>query len=123
MITISRGLSHSLKVLSYIKKDNTLKKINIYVGTFTNCRESGLTFIVSKKDNSDYFTFCVYEHRNSDNIIINGRKGYLTMNGSLPYSGGSKYEYLDSFQYNEDKKVAKRLSNLIKEWVLGNKIL
>jgi hypothetical protein len=74
MITLERGLRNSLIVLEYLRDMEELKDINITIGTFTNCREVGLTFAVLEKKN---FTFCVYEHRNSDSIIINGAPGFI----------------------------------------------
>ena len=69
-ISIENGLEISLKVLEELKKHKLNKDVTI--GTFTNCRECGLTFRVFGKEKS--FTWCVYEHRNSDEIIINGKQ-------------------------------------------------
>ena len=84
-IQYSAGLNNSLRVLNYLKKYKNIGEI--YVNTLQNGRETGLTFIVERKNNNveqkDFFTFCVYEHRNSDEIIINGKEGFLSY--ELPY--------------------------------------
>lgn len=113
-IQMSSGLEISLKVLKLFKRNTELKKhkkINIGIGTFTNCRECGLTFMCDK--GAKFFTFCVYEHRNSDDIIINGKKGYISLCGDLPYKGDSKYVYFKNFKYNQFQETADFLAKLI----------
>ena len=61
------------------------------------------------------FTFCTYEHRNSDKIIINGLEGYHDSAGDLPYKG-NKYEYIADFSYNQAFEAAEALSKLIREY-------
>ena len=108
-ISIENGLEISLKVLDELKKHKLNKDVTI--GTFTNCRECGLTFRVFGKEKS--FTWCVYEHRNSDEIIINGKEGYISFNGDLPYNGDSKYSYLHSFNHGEFTECADKLAEII----------
>jgi len=115
-IKLSSGLEIGLKVLKLLKKNKELKKhkdIDVYVGVFSNCRECGITFMCSKK--SKDFTFCVYEHRNSDDIIINGKSGFISMNGELPYAGDSAHIYLKSFRYDKFQETADCLAKLIIE--------
>lgn len=112
MITLETGLKNSLIVLEHLRNNEDLKDIHIAVGTFTNCRECGLTFRVMSK-RAEAFTWCIYEHRNSDNIIINGKEGYITMNGELPYKGDSKYIYIASFNWNQHLECAHKLAELI----------
>lgn len=120
MITIASGLRNSLIVLELLRSFDDLP--DIHVGTFTNCREQGLTFCVSSTtENGEYFVFdaftwCVYEHRNSDEIIINGKKGLISMNGDLPYMGESKWEYLASFSWGEYSECATKLADFMQEW-------
>ena len=64
-------------------------------------------------ENGETFTFCTYEHRNSDSIIINGKKGYISIAGNLPYKSDNKYEYLDSFAFDQHYQAANRLYALI----------
>lgn len=78
----------------------------VEIGTFDNCRERGYTY---KVDGGE-FTYCVYEHRNSDQIIINGCKNE-EVKPYGPYNGGSKYDYLECFSYNEYTKCAEELAS------------
>lgn len=111
-IILSAGLDVSIKVLNELSKLTLNKEVT--VGTFTNCRECGYTFRVSIYE-PEYraFTFCVYEHRNSDKIIINGKEGCISLNGDLPYNGDSKWDYLHSFDYDQHKECALKLQELI----------
>jgi hypothetical protein len=119
MITISKGLSIGLIVLELIKQDKEFcNKYRVNVGTFTNCSECGLTFMVMEKKS---FTWCIYEHRNSDSIIINGKEGYISLNDELPYKAGNKYDYLASFSYNEYYEAAEKLKELITKFLDENK--
>ena len=121
MIILSSGLKNSLLVLEHLRDNPDLKEIDVVIGAFTNCRECGLTFLVMGKD-AKSFTWCVYEHRNSDQIIINGKEGYITINGDLPYGWDSKYQYIADFDYNQHYEVAEKLAKLIIEFWEANKI-
>jgi hypothetical protein len=120
MIQLAEGLKNSLIVLEHLRSNEELAKEKIYiaVGTFTNSRECGLTFKVMEKGKS--FTWCVYEHRNSDDLIINGKKGYISSNGELPYITDSKNDYLAEFGYNQHAECADKLTKLILEWYEEN---
>lgn len=112
-IELSSGLKNSIEVLKLLKKNQELKKLkklHIGIGTFTNCRECGYTFMVMEKKS---FTWCVYEHRNSDSIIINGKTGYISMNGELPYNDDSKWDYLANFSPEEYQKCSDKLAEMI----------
>ncbi len=124
MITLSSGLKNSLIILEILRNDEDFcNKVDLKIGTFTNCRECGLTFMLSGQYDKDKqyksinkpFTYCVYEHRNSDSIIINGKEGYISLNGDLPYASDSKSTYLASFSYNEYNQAAEKLIQLILE--------
>lgn len=119
MITLSQGLLNSLFVLEYLRNNEDLKGIDIDVGTFTNCRECGLTFKYYGKKS---FTWCVYEHRNSDSIIINGKEGYISMSDDLPYMADSKYKYLAEFSYNQHFKCSEKLAKMILDFHKKHKI-
>jgi len=110
MIVLESGLKNSLMVLEHLRNREELKDIPIEVGTFTNCRECGLTFKVAEEK---AFTWCVYEHRNSDEIILNGKEGHITLSGDLPYKGNSKYDYIASFKFNQHYECAEKLAKLI----------
>ncbi len=113
MITLNRGLTNSLIVLELLRNDEELEGVYISVGTFTNCRECGLTFMVHSADYKQFFTFCIYEHRNSDSIIINGKPGMVSLNGDLPYAADDKYTYLAEFGYNHYYECAVKLREMI----------
>ena len=126
MLSLSQGLKNSLIVLEHLRNNEDLiKSCEISVGTFTNCRENGLTFAILGYYNDkgediigsmeDCFTYCIYEHRNSDDIIINGKSGFIHYNGELPYASDDKYTYLASFNYNQHYECAEKLANLILE--------
>ncbi len=125
MVQLTAGLKNSLLVLELLRYDQGFnQKYEVAVGCFTNCREVGLTFTLIGaygEDNkyqsmsTDCFTFCVYEHRNSDEIIINGKSGYVSLNGDLPYGGETKYDYLAAFSYNQHYEAAEKLKELIEE--------
>lgn len=107
-ITMPQGLINSFEVLKRLKKRTEIKDYEIYLGTFTNCRELGLTFYPAwLKDEllNKTKTFCIYEHRNSDEIIINGKDGYINHNGDLPYCGDSKWKYLGIASYEDYDKA------------------
>lgn len=93
---------------------------SLIIGCFTNCREQGHTYIVHAK-NGKSFTFCIYEHRNSDEIIINGKEGHVSLNGELPYKGDNKNEYIASFGPDDYYKAARKLSGLIIDFLRFNK--
>ena len=98
-VDIPAGLKISVEILKRLKKRKELFAYEIMVGCFTNCREVGLTFYpiyLNGRMLDESKTFCIYEHRNSDQIIINGKEGYITGSGELPYMSDSKWDYLAS---------------------------
>ena len=104
-LELSKGLEISLEILKRLKKRKDLIAY-VSIGTFTNCREVGLTYqVTGYYDKKTYkclpiehwFTFCTYEHRNSDEIIINGKRGLISHNGDLPYKG-DKWEYFECLE-------------------------
>lgn len=105
-IKLSNWLEISLEILKRLKKrKKELKSVEITIWTFTNCRECWLTYIVNKKwDYSKQFTFCTYEHRNSDSIIINWKEWHISHNWDLPYISDNKWECLwDAYPWEYDK--------------------
>lgn len=122
MIEVAEGLKHSFRILNLLKRDKDLKSIEIYVRCFMNCRECGLTFTIYPKSNRlESKTFCIYEHRNSDEIIINSKVGWGGFSDQLPYKGESKYEYDVAFRYNEHEKCYLWLREKILKLVKGGK--
>jgi hypothetical protein len=80
-------------------------------GTFENCREYGLTVTVGN------WTFCAYEHRNSDALCIEGcPTGEAKDYG--PYGGEDKYDVLFSTnhgRYYEARKALRVAVELAKD--------
>lgn len=113
MISIEQGLVNSLIVLELLRNNESLNDFDVTIGTFTNCRECGLTFRVSGNKETGSFTWCVYEHRNSDQIIVNGKPGYVCLNGELPYRDGTKWDYLQAFSPGDYENVAEYLVSSI----------
>ena len=118
MITLKSGLKHSLLVLEHLRNNEDLKNTTVDVGCFSNCRECGLTFIVPNAK-YEYKTFCVYEHRNVDSIIINGKEGYVNISGDLPYVSDNKNDYIGEFEYGNHQECAENLAKLILEHSLS----
>lgn len=91
-------------------------EIELEIGNFDNCREYGFTYSIkgSKQDN----VFCVYEHRNSDQICVNGcaREDVKSYG---PYSGETKWDVLFSANYEEYHSVSEQLTQWLMESYKG----
>lgn len=114
---LSSGLQVSIKILELLKKRKDINASCISIGTFTNCRECGYTYMITDGSYDNWFTFCTYEHRNSDDIVINGKTGLVNMNDELPYNGDSKYDFLASFRYDDYEGAVSKLVELINDVV------
>lgn len=110
MIKLNSGLQDSLVILEILRNSYDLRNIGIYVGTFMNCREMGLTFTVYDKTDKP-FTWCVYESRGGDNIVINGRKDFFHISDTLPYC--DNYRNLAEFDFGEYHEAAAKLTDMI----------
>lgn len=71
-------------------------------GTFDNCREYGVTFTYG------LWTFCVYEHRNSDEIHIEGCPTAEIQSWG-PYGGVDKWDTLFCADAEEYAVVAEKV--------------
>ena len=76
---------------------------DVSYGTFDNLREHGLT--VSYHG----WTFCVYEHRNSDAICVEGCPD-SEVQPYGPYGGADKYDVLFDTKYRDYEGAAKFLT-------------
>ncbi len=86
----------SKEQLNTLFKDCLQKKLNnpdLIIGTFDNCREYGYTYTLKDID----CTFCIYEHRNSDIIVINGCENHLIKPYGPYVSDTSKWQFLAWF--------------------------
>lgn len=81
---------------------------NVTVTSFYNTREWGNAYTVLQPDGSTR-TFAVYEHRNTDSIIINGKENWKNENNELPYAGDSKEMFFDEIPPDERKRAADNL--------------
>lgn len=111
MIHIATGLKNSFEVLKLLEADEEIKEIDISVNCFMNCRECGLTFTIQR--NGGNMTYCVYEHRNSDEIIINGKENWTFLTEDLPYKSNNKYDYIESVGYGQYEEAFRVLRGLI----------
>lgn len=83
---------------------------NVRTSSFNNCRENGLVYTVDSP-NGDTRSFCVYEHRNSDVIVINGITNWD--GHKLPYAGENKYEYFSGHSYDDREGAAEKLASYL----------
>jgi hypothetical protein len=78
---------------------------------FDNCREYGLTI-----DAGNGWIFCVYEHRNSDQIQIQGCPA-AEVRPYGPYGDADKWDTLASFEWREYYATAVALASMIRRTV------
>ena len=79
----------------------------VSVSTLDNGREQGNIYTVMTPDGSTR-SFAVYEHRNTDSIIINGREDW---NGEgLPYAGDNKNQFFAEFEEEDRVRAAQSLT-------------
>lgn len=97
---------------------------DIYVGRYENCREQGYVFTLSYKGKQRHYA--VYEHRNSDDIIVLisnehsiNTPSIKTMWADKP-ENATKYDYDKAFPvYNFEECVdflVEDMSKTLKEW-------
>lgn len=88
---------------------------NVTVSSFYNTREWGNAYTVMTPD-GDTRTFSVYEHRNTDSVIINGKTNWQGSDVELPYSGDNKNSFFAEIPYSEDKskQTARTLTYFMK---------
>lgn len=86
---------------------------NVSVSSFYNSREYGNAYTVMTPD-GDTRTFSVYEHRNTDSIVINGKTNWKGSDVELPYTADSKHEFFAEIPYGERKQAARTLTYFMK---------
>lgn len=84
----------------------------VFVSPFRNGREYGNVYTVLEPDGSPV-SFAVYEHRNSDSIIINGKRFWD--GEELPYAGNSKEAFFAEFEPNDYDQAADALAMYMKD--------
>jgi hypothetical protein len=80
---------------------------NVSVSPLVNGREWGNIYTVMTPDGGTR-SFAVYEHRNSDSIIINGKDNWD--GEGLPYAGDSKRKFFAEFHPDDRKRSAQALT-------------
>lgn len=79
----------------------------VSVSPFQNGREWGNVYTVMTPDGGSR-SFSVYEHRNTDSIVINGQDNW---NGtSIPYATSNKYAFFAEFAPEDRKRAAQALT-------------
>lgn len=93
---------------------------DVLVSSFDNAREYGLVYTVLTPSGNTR-SFSVYEHRNTDNVIINGLTNWNKKSSPWgPYAADSKDTYFASFRYDTDHdEVAEKLGGYLKEAQAG----
>lgn len=104
--------------LATVFPDNELKQAfersnlsGVSVSNFVNGREYGLVYTVLDPEGNTR-SFSVYEHRNTDSIIINGKTNWNSE--ELPYSTDSSHGFFAEFSYNDQKAAADALTYYLK---------
>lgn len=123
-VILSEGLKVS-HIISFLIMQDTLldevleeNKTLLIVGALANHREEGYTYSILAP-NGNIFTWCTYIHRNTDKIIINGKKGTEGM--SFPYNGNTCDSYLYCFDANNYYKAFYKLRKNIISFIKYNR--
>jgi hypothetical protein len=120
-------------VLAYLRvtKDNAINKTwneefhkydaSVEVGRYENCREQGYIFSVQYKGKQR--NYCVYEHRNSDELCVvvfdaatlNTPKAETVFNAM----NGDKYNVTNAFEYGRITECGDYILDDMKKWIDG----
>lgn len=84
----------------------------VYVSPFQNGREYGNVYTVLEPDGTP-ISFSVYEHRNSDSIIINGKRYWD--GEELPYAADNKNAFFAEFSHYDFEQAADALAMYMKD--------
>lgn len=118
-IEFARGLIVSHIIATILGGNSKLNQVldeidtEVYISALQNGREQGYMYSVRRPKTDSFFTWCTYEHRNSDEIILNGREGYYSMGGQYPYKSDNKSDCIASFLYDEYDRAANALADEI----------
>ena len=85
-------------VLNYVRSHADLSNdYAIFVGRYENCREQGYVFTLTKRW-EQLLHIAVYEHRNSDDLIVKSFKGtFINTPRAEDLNMEDKYDYDESF--------------------------
>jgi hypothetical protein len=85
---------------------------NVSASSFENGREWGIAYTVMTPDGGSR-SFSLYEHRNSDSIIINGKTNWDGKD--IPFAADSKDKFFAEFAPSDKKQAADALAFFMKE--------
>lgn len=118
-------------VLAYLRvtKDNAIDKtwnkefhkydVSIEVGRYENCREQGYIFSVQYKGKQR--NYCVYEHRNSDDLCVvvfdEVTLNTPTLKMVCDAMGDSKWNYTKAFPCGQIMECGDYILDNIKKWI------
>ena len=85
---------------------------DVMVSSFQNGREQGNVYTVYTPGNNT-MSFSVYEHRNTDSIIINGKSNWDGK--ELPYTEDNKNAYFDEYHHKDYSQAADSLAMYLKD--------
>ena len=101
-------------------------KVDVEVGRFENCREQGYVFTLYA-NYEQIGHYAVYEHRNSDNLIVLIQKG-ITLNtprADFMFGERGKYDYDKGFSCEEVVPCAdfidENMRSLINDYIIVKK--
>lgn len=95
------------------KRMEELELDDVSVTGVINGREKGLAYTVNTPSGNTR-TFMVYEHRNTDSIIINGKTNWDSASGELPYVSDDKYQYFSEIPCENYGQAADQLVYFLK---------
>lgn len=120
-------------VLAYLRvtKDNATNKTwdkesrkyeaSVEVGRYENCREQGYIFSVQYR--GEQRNYCVYEHRNSDDICVVVFDGVTINTPTLEMvcdaMGDSKWNYTKAFPCGQIMECGDYILGDITKWIDG----
>lgn len=84
----------------------------VSVSTFNNARENGMVYTVNSPDGNTR-SFCVYEHRSTDSIILNGKENWS--GDDRPCFGDDSNSFFAEFNPEDKVAAADTLTFLLKE--------
>jgi len=120
-------------VLAYLRvtKNNAIDKTwnkefreydaRVEVGRYENCREQG--YIFSVQYNGEQRNYCVYEHRNSDDlcVVVFDAVTINTPTNDMVFEamGDSKWNYTKAFPCGQIMECGDYILDNMKKWING----
>lgn len=102
-------------------EDNKCYDAGIKVGRYENCREQG--YIFSIKYLGEQRNYCVYEHRNSDDICVVvfdvTTINTPTLKMVCGAMGDSKWNYTKAFPFGQIMECGDYILDDMKKWIDG----